>query len=110
MHHISLDHWIKKDITIFDNLTRPLHLDELSPALWSDKCDYVDVIKCNNLNPENYNLMVMQHNIRGLLGNITKLKQLLDLMTKKNSTIDILLLCETFLNKKTISLVNLPGY
>ena len=31
-------------------------------------------------------------------------------MTKKNSTIDILLLCETFLNKNTVSLVNLPGY
>ena len=27
---------------LYDNLSRPLNLEELSPTLWNDKCDYID--------------------------------------------------------------------
>ena len=51
------------DETLFDNLSRPLELNNLKEKLWSDKCDYIDRSKCSNLNPENYNLIVIQLNI-----------------------------------------------
>ena len=31
-------------------------------------------------------------------------------MEKKNSKVDLLLVCETFLDKNTVKLANLPGY
>ena len=49
--------------TLFDNLSRLLELDNLNETLWSDKCDYIDRNKCNNLNPDNYNLVMIQLNI-----------------------------------------------
>ena len=46
-----------------DTLNRPHNLDELDSSLWNDKCDYVDIDMCSNLNPNNYNQLVMQLNI-----------------------------------------------
>ena len=42
--------------------------------------------------------------------NITELKLLLTKLEWNNSPIDVLLLCETFLNKKTERLVHIPHY
>ena len=91
----------KIDNQLFDSLNRPLELRRTDESLWSDKCDYLDPNSCNNLNPENYNLVVMQLNIRSLLTHQMKLRQLLQIMTNKNSSVDVLLLCETFLMPKT---------
>ena len=63
-----------EDIKQCDELHRPLNLEHLNPTLWNDKCDYIDLESCTNLNPENYNLLVLQHNIRGLIGNQDELK------------------------------------
>ena len=52
----------------------------------------------------------MQLNIRSILAYQTELSQLLQTMSDKNSCVDIILLCETFLTKKTTKLVNIPGY
>ena len=98
-----------EDIKQCDELHRPLNLEDLYPTLWNDKCDYIDPESCTNLNPENYNLLVLQHNIRGLIGNQDDLK-LLSILHARNSPVDIILLCETFLNDNTIGLVNIPGY
>ena len=95
---------------MFDSLSRPLELTKTDESLWSDKCDYIDPDKCNNLNPEGYNLVVLQHNIKSILAHHTKLHQLLQMMANKNSSVDILLLCETFLTTNTENLVNIPGY
>ena len=46
-----------------DALKRPQELDELDSSLWIDKCSYVNIEGCKNLNPNNYNLLVMQLNI-----------------------------------------------
>ena len=95
---------------LFDSLDRPLELNRTDESLWSDKCDYLDPNNCNDLNPENYNLIIMQLNIRSLLANQTELRELLQIMTNKNSSVDVLLLCETFLTPKTEKLANIPGY
>ena len=85
-----------EDIKQCDELHRPLNLEDLNPTLWNDKCDYINPESCTNLNPENYNLLVLQHNIRGLIGNQDDLKLLLSILHVINSLVDILLLCETF--------------
>ena len=99
-----------EDVIHYDELHRPLNLNDITPILWNDKCDYIDPDRCTNLNPENYNFTILQHNIRGLIGHQAELKLLMDTLNSKNSPIDILLLCETFLTKHTIGMVNIPGY
>ena len=66
--------------------------------------------QCANLNPNNYNFIVMQLNIHSLLSNATELKMLLTKLEQKNTSVDAKLLCETFLTKKTERLVNILHY
>ena len=40
----------------------PLNLDSIDENLWNDKCDYIDPNSCTNLNPNDYNLIVIQLN------------------------------------------------
>ena len=51
---------------------------------------------------------MLQHNIRGLIGHQADLKLLINTLSSKNSAPDILLLCETFLTKHTVNMVNIP--
>ena len=93
-----------------DVLQRPQNQSELDESLWNDNCNYTELETCFNLNPSNYNLLVLQLNIRSILAHQHELKQLLRDLEKKNSSIDVVLLCETFLTKKTIGMVNVVGY
>ena len=95
---------------LFDSLNRPLEFSINDDSLWSDKCDYLDPTNCNDLNPENYNLVIMQLNIRSLLAHQTELRDLLQILSNKNSTVDVILLCETFLSSNTEKLAYIPGY
>ena len=96
--------------TLMDNLLRSCDLEELDSSLWNDKCDYMELDHCTNLNPNNYNLMVLQLNIRSLLAHQSELKQLIRTTEHKNSCIDLILLCETFLSKHTSIMVDIPGF
>ena len=89
---------------------QPLKFKNLDHSLWNDKCDYCKLNKCPNFNPDGYNLMVLQLNIRSMLPNQTKLQQLIHMLDNKGTQVDLIILCETFQNKKTIKLVNVPGY
>ena len=97
------------DNTLFDSLDRPLQATN-NMTLWTDKCDYIDPISCSNLNKECYNLVCLQLNIRGVLSKQDDLHDLLQLLKGKGSTVDILLLCETFLNDQTKGYLNIQGY
>ena len=96
--------------TLYDSLLRPLEQTNIGKSLWSDKCDYIDPHNCSNLNTDGYNLTILQLNIRSLLAHQSDLKLLLNLLDKKKSRVDAVLLCETFLTKHTNQLVNIPGY
>ena len=85
-------------------------MDELDSSLWNDKCNYINIEGCKNLNPNNYNLLVMQLTIQSFLAHQHELKQLLHTVEKKNSRIDAILLCETFLTRRTANMVNIPSY
>ena len=93
-----------------DALLRSRDYNKLNASLWNDKCDYMELGECDNLNPNNYNLIVMHLNIRSVLGHQQELCQLIRLTERKNSWIDVILLCETFLSSKTKSMVNIPGF
>ena len=64
----------------------------------------------NVINNNNMNLIVLQLNIWSLLVYQDDLKDLLFHLDKRNSPVDILLLCETFLTGRTHKLINIPGY
>ena len=97
-------------IKISDVLENPIITDNLDTILWSDKCDYIDIDDCVNLNPNCYNLIVLQLNVRSLLSNQTALNQLLRDLENRKSKVDLILLWETFLTTQTCRFVNLPGY
>ena len=99
-----------EDIMDDDALLRLRDHNALDASLWNDKCDYTELDECNNLNPNNYNLIVMHLNIRSVLCHQQELCQLIRSTEKKNSRIDVILLCETFLSSKTKSMVNIPGF
>ena len=89
---------------------QPLEFENLDRSLWNDKCDYYELSKCTNFNTDGYNLVVLQLNIRSMLSNQRELRQLIHTLDNKGTQVNLILLCETFLNKKTIKLVNIPGY
>ena len=95
---------------LFDNLGRPLESVITDRSLWNDKSDYYELSKVTNFNPEGYNLVVLQLNIRSMLTNLSELQQLISTLDNKGTQVDLILLCETFLNRKTIKLVKIPGY
>ena len=78
-----------------------MNYNNMDQSLWNDKCDYYDTDKCENLNPNGYNFMVFQLNIQSLLTHQTELNELLNELENKISRVDVLLLCETNLNKNT---------
>ena len=94
---------------LYDDLMQPLELENQDKTMYIDKCDYYNVDKCSYLNPENFNLVILQLNIR-ILAHQTELKALLHTLEQKNSPVDAVLLSETFLSKKTECLVGIPGY
>ena len=86
----------KGNIKSVDALGSPILMENLDTNLWNDKCNYIDIESCTNLNPNCYNMVVLQLNVRGLLSSQSALNQLLRDLEKKNSKVDIILLCETF--------------
>ena len=100
----------ESDNTCEDALLRSREYSELDSSLWNDKCDYVELDKCANLNPNNYNLIVMHLNVRSLLAHQQELCQPIRTTEQKNFQIDIILLCETFLSKQTRQVVNIPSF
>ena len=100
----------KTNLPYYDDLNRPMENFLQHESLWNDKCDYIQPENCCNLNNENYNLLILQLNICGILSHQDDLKILLHKLNTKKSSIDMVLLCETFLNNKTVNLINIPGY
>ena len=62
------------------------------------------------LEEEGNKLKVLHLNIRGLPNKVTELKNLLSTLEKRNIKIDIIMLCETFVNEYNVNLCTLPNY
>ena len=59
---------------------------------------------------EGNKLKVLHLNIHGLACKITELKNLLYVLEKRNVNIDIIMLCETFVNEQNINMCTIPNY
>lgn len=70
---------------LFDNLGRPLDLANTDSTLWNDKCDHHDIDEITDLNSKDNNLIVLQLNIRSLLGKQNDLNILLNKLCYKKS-------------------------
>ena len=80
-------------------------LYNLSSEINLPACDYVEVEQLEGLRPYKNDLSVLQLNIRGLLNKQGRLRDLIN-----NGMTDIVLLCETWLNKETEALVSFDNY
>ena len=74
------------------------------------ECKYVDVEGIPNFNPENYDLKLMHLNICSLLSKWGLLIELLTDLRRNKLGIDILMLCETYLDKSTVKLLRISYY
>ena len=71
--------------------------------------DYIEMEVIKELTSNNKSLALIQLNIRGLLSKTSLLKELLS-SNLGNIQPDIILLCETWLNKNNFDSVNIPNY
>ena len=96
--------------TLFDNLGRPLDLTNLDQTLWNDKCSYIHLKEANNFNNNNRNTIILQLNIRSLIGKQGDLNRLLSKLHNQNSLPKIILLSKTHLNTSKLRHLNIPNY
>ena len=74
-----------------------------------DTCDYLDLDSRKQLADKPNSLMVIQLNIRDMIGKLTGLSHLiLDNIGKAKT--DVVLLCETWLNQANYANALIPGY
>ena len=90
-----------------DNSILPDCGEEYNPGteLGMPSCDYLDIDSLHEMRPTKHDLSVMQLNIRGLLNKQDQVKELIN-----ESQVDAILLCKTWLNNHTESLVKSPSY
>ena len=74
---------------------------------WTDNCDYLNSDEISQIKASRHDLVLLQHNVRGL---ISKQNILKNLLLEFASPPDILLVCETWLKPDTLPLVNIPNY
>ena len=67
----------------YDELLRQINYRNLDESLWSDKCDYIDLAHCTNLNPNGLNLVVTQLNVCSLISNQKVVKSQLNTLKAK---------------------------
>ena len=80
----------------YDNLDRPIEITKYQHEL--NNCDYFELT--DPIVASHRDLLVMQLNIRGLLGKLPNLKELVNKASRGKKT-DIILLCETWQNKNS---------
>ena len=76
-----------------------------------DNCKYcLDSKGYSYIDQDGVSLKVMHLNIRSLSKNMDSLLLLLDDLAQKNIVIDVILLCETYLNSTSKTVLKIPGY
>ena len=72
--------------------------------------EYLDLSSETEKDDQHKSMTIMHLNIHGLISKLTELKFLNLELYKHNFGVDIILLCETFLNERNAKLCNLLGY
>ena len=79
-------------------------------VLFDGECKYVEPNEAQILNGKNAELRVLHANIHSIPSKIGELKDLLETLKKKDICIDVILLCETFLNDFNKLNCQIDGY
>ena len=74
------------------------------------ECKYFEMKDIPKFNPENYNLKLLHLNIRSLLSQQGLLIELLTDVRRNKLNIDVLMLCETYLNSSVVKLLKISTY
>ena len=79
-------------------------------VLFDGNCKYLDLENCNTLQTKNSTLNILHLNVHSLPNKCSDLKELADLLKCNQKNIDLILLCETFINDVNLSQCKLPGF
>ena len=82
--------------------------EESNPLL--DNCKYYTPTAINNISSEKFKLKVLHLNIHSIPAKLVELKNLLQKLKDANHEVDLILLCETFLNDTNKNTVDIDGY
>ncbi len=85
------------------------HEDEDSNPLL-DNCKYYTPSAINSISSEKFKLKVLHINIHSIPAKIVELKNLLQKLKDANHEVDLILICETFLNDSNKNTVDINGY
>ena len=92
----SLMYFSKRDVQKnHDKLLRPMDNCLLNESLWNDKCDYILPDFCINLKSRQLQPNSISTQYKRLISHQLELKHLLNTLSTKNTTVDVVLLCET---------------
>ena len=78
--------------------------------LFDKECKYIEPENTKILEGKSSKLKILSINIHSLPGKLTELKHLLDTLQSNNLTIDVVILCETFINENNKSLCFIDNY
>lgn len=103
---------IHKINTIENDPSQDLYkiIDDEDFALFESECLYRNVDEVKDLITNNANLVVLHANIHSIPSKIDDFKQLLGKLKKDNITVDIIVLCETFINDNNLDRCKLNDY
>ena len=76
---------------------------------FEDNCDYIELEETESIKIYKHDLVVSQLNTRGLIGKQKELSRFL-FEVLGDSTIDVVVLCETWLTKESEKRIDFPGY
>ena len=82
--------------------------EDSNPLL--DNCKYYTPEAINSISGDKFKLKVLHINIHSIPAKLSELKNLLQKLKDANHEVDLLLLCETFLNETNKNSVDINGY
>lgn len=79
-------------------------------TIFNSTCDYYTLETLTDLKSNKTGLNILHLNIHSLISKKNQLINLLNTLQETNNTIDIILLCETFLKERLKNKCNIKGY
>ena len=85
-------------------------LDEYEESPVTKHCDYYSLENLNEINFKHSDLNILHFNIHSIIAKKSQLLDLINTLFETGYKLDVLLLCETFMNSNNIKLCNIPHF
>ena len=93
-----------------DEINLDYMINGVNTSEFYSSCDYYSYDNLNDINFVDGSLKILHLNVWGLANKITDLQESLALLKNSGHCIDILLLCETFMNSTNIRNCKIKGF